>query len=147
MTGVVTEVVYGNHHGMTIYPRKDSGLVNYVALYKPNVNTISQHCCIDNTADAEAACDFFLRYERAVMEYDAPLLKEGFMRIETFGTNGPARSVHELIIEPYLSKADAVLYLMDAARADDSDDRRFLTRLNEFGFRNLIIVCTSFDIM
>lgn len=145
-TGVVTEMIYGEQFRVTLYPRQGLNNGQPKVLIEPTTEEIKSLCSIDN----EAAMDEKnrektrnLQYERVVMECDLPLLKEGIMLVDTVGMNDPWGN--DYITERYFPKADAVIYLMNANMAYGSDDQKLLTKINEYGLRDLIIVYTHYD--
>ena len=143
-TGVVTELIYGEEFRITLYPKEGSGSTEPVVLQNPTVEAIKKYCSIDNRAnmDNADATTENMRYERTVVECDIPLLKDGIMLIDTVGMNDPWGN--DYITERYFPKADAIIYLMDSNHIYSLDDRKLLTRINDYGFRDLIIAYTKF---
>ncbi len=142
-TGVITELVYGEQYRITLYPKEGSGITDPVVLVEPTENVFKKYCSIDNQASMNGELTSNMKYERVVAECNIPLLKEGIMLIDTVGMNDPWGN--DFITERYFPKADAVIYLMDATHIYTADDKRLLTHINDFGFRDLIIVYTHFS--
>lgn len=139
-TGVITELIYGKEYRITLYPRKSSGQTKPDILLNPTPEEFQKKCSIKNDAESEGNAAN-LKYERAVVECDIPLLKEGIMLIDTVGMNDPWGN--DYITESYLPQADAIIYLMSCLQIYNNDDKKLLTKLNEHGFKDLIICYTK----
>ncbi|MBR4039921.1 MAG: dynamin family protein [Clostridia bacterium] len=141
-TGVITELIYGEQYRITLYPKEGSGNAEPLVLIDPAADVFKKYCSIDNKANMTGELTSNMQYERVVVECDIPLLKEGIMLIDTVGMNDPWGN--DYITERYFPKSDAVIYLMDSNHIYTAEDKRLLTRINDFGFRDLIIVYTKF---
>lgn len=139
-TGVIMELIYGKDYRVTLYPKKSSGLTEPVILLNPTPEEFKKECSIKNDAESEGNAAN-LKYERAVVECDLPLLQEGIMLIDTVGMNDPWGN--DYITESYLPKADAIIYLMSSVQIYTNDDKEFLTKINLHGFRDIIICYTK----
>lgn len=145
-TGVITELIYGEQYRITLYPKEGSGVTEPIVLIDPPEDVFKKYCSIDNKASMSGELTSNMQYERVVVECDIPLLKEGIMLIDTVGMNDPWGN--DFITERYFPKSDAVIYLMDSNHIYTAEDKRLLTRINDYGFRDLIIVYTKFgDVM
>lgn len=129
-TSVNTELTYGRHYRLTLYPLAVSGANKPLVIHTPSKDMIRKYC-------SENPCG---RFDHAVITYPFPLLKAGITLIDTVGLNLIQHNTQ--IIENYIRKADVIIYLMNAMRIYTLDDQKFLTALNKYQTRNLIICYT-----
>ena len=135
VTGVIAEIRYGEKNKMTIFPRKDSGLDGPIVLQEPTTEDIRTYSFIGSIN--QDIC-----YERIVIEYNLPLLKEGFVLVDMYGLG--RFWYNDSIVEHYFAKADVIIYLMSGTMPYTNDDKNALAEMNQIGLKNLIVAYTRF---
>lgn len=146
-TGVLTELHYGDMKRITVYP-------------KPGKYTSDAPFELEETTTAEIKKYVSLNtrarrsgeqkqpespFEKMVIEWPLPILKEGIVLVDTVGLDDPYGNGE--ITQRYLSQADAILYLLSCEKPPATEpDRNELTMLQAYGFQDILFTYTHHDV-
>ena len=156
-TAVLGELHYGQKKRITLYPKKgkwEGGdepfdlsevstdeIRKYVSLSTEDaINAMEQN---DEGNYSDARID--AKFEKMVIYWPLDILKDGVVLVDSPGINDPYSN--DYIVNDYLPKADAIVYVMNSAQAYQGTDRTQLETINALGRKNIVTGYTFYDIV
>ena len=133
-TAIVYELHYGNQKRVTVYPKDD----NPFDLREVTTDEILKYVSLC-TEDVRITAKF----EKMVIYWPLEILKDGVVLVDTPGINDPYSN--DYIVNDYLPKADAIVYVMNLTHAYLRFDKDFLETINALGHKEIITAYTFYD--
>ncbi len=151
-TAVLGELHYGNQKRITLYPKKgrwEGGDAPF-DLKETSSEEIAKYVSLSADDAINAMEDGSEKridavFEKMVVHWPLEILKDGVILIDSPGINDPYSS--DYIVNSYLPRADAIIYVMDAQHAYQKTDKDQLTTINDMGRHNIITGYTFYDIV
>lgn len=151
-TAVLGEMHYSAEKRITLYPKKgkwDGGDAPF-DLKEPSKDEIAKYVSLSADDAINAMVEGSDKridsvFEKMVIHWPLEILKDGVVLIDSPGINDPYSS--DYIVNSYLPRADAIIYVMDAQQAYQGTDRKQLSTINEMGRQNIITGYTFYDIV
>jgi len=145
-TAIITEILYGERKRVVMHPKPGKWRGGDQPFEIP-VEDMGKYCLIDNDAADAGKLDADTNviespFEKMVVYWPLPILKDGVMIIDSPGLDDPYN--HDAIAQNYAPKASAVIYLVGADGMSHRDVTE-LRSLNELGYRSMMMVLTHFD--
>lgn len=151
-TAVLGELHYGETRKITLYPKKGQweGGDEPFDLKEATAEEIAKYASLtsDDTLNAMAQDSenrIESKFEKMIVHWPLDILKDGVVLVDSPGINDPYSSDH--IVNEYLPRADAIVYVMDAQHAYQKTDVDQLTAINEIGLKNIITGYTFYDVV
>lgn len=148
-TAVIGELHYSTRKSITMYPKKGKwkGGNEPFQLEEATSEEIAKYASIDNEGNMNSKSEESDRiestFEKMVITWPLEILKDGVVIVDSPGTNDPYS--HDEIVQSYIPRADAMIYLMKGLDAYTMDDKKALEDINKVGIRNIIFGITYFD--
>ena len=155
-TAVLGELHYGTKKRVTLYPKKgkwEGGdkpftieptteeIAKYVSLSDDDaINSMEES---PNGGESDKRIN--AKFEKMIVEWPLDILKDGVVLVDSPGLNDPYSN--DYIVEGYLPKADAIVYVMDSTKAYTANDKNYLETLNALGVKNIITAYTFYDLI
>ena len=155
-TAVLGELHYGTKKRVTLYPKKgkwEGGdkpftieptteeIAKYVSLSDDDaINSMEES---PNGGESDKRIN--AKFEKMIVEWPLDILKDGVVLVDSPGLNDPYSN--DYIVEGYLPKADAIVYVMDSTKAYTSTDKEELDAINGLGVKNIVTGYTFYDIV
>lgn len=150
-TAVIGELHYSTRKSITMYPKKGKwkGGDAPFQLEKTTSDEISKYASIDNEGHMNCKSDASGRiestFEKMVITWPLEILKDGVVIVDSPGTNDPYSN--DKIVQSYIPRADAMIYLMKGLDAYTMDDKKALEDINKVGIQNIVFGITYFDMV
>ena len=150
-TAVLGELHYGEKR-ITLYPKKGQweggddpfDLADTTAEEIARYASLSSDDALNSMAeDSERRIES--KFEKMVIHWPLEMLKDGVVLVDSPGINDPYSS--DYIVNDYLPRADAIVYVMDATKAYTGTDKTQLTSINDIGLKNIITGYTFYDVI
>ena len=149
------ELHYGSQKRISLYPKKgmwESGdepfdlrsvttdeIRKYVSLSTEDaINSMEKN--VDGDASQSR---INAKFEKMVIYWPLDILKDGVVLVDSPGINNPYSN--DYIVNDYLPKADAIVYVMDSTKAYTVTDKNQLEMINALGHKNIITAYTFYD--
>lgn len=148
-TAVIGELHYSPEKKITMYPKKGKwkGGDEPFPLEKATSDEISKYASIDNEGHINCKSDESDRiespFEKMVITWPLEILKDGVVIVDSPGINDPYSN--DTIVESYIARADAMIYIMKGLDAYTMEDKQALEGINKVGIRNIVFGITYFD--
>lgn len=155
-TAVLGELHYGKKR-ITLYPKKGmwEGGDEPFDLREVTTEEISKYVSL-STEDAinsmeknidgdESQSRINAKFEKMVIRWPLDILKDGVVLVDSPGINDPYSN--DYIVNDYLPKADAIVYVMDSQKAYTATDKNQLETINALGRKNILTAYTFYDIV
>ncbi len=148
-TAVIGELHYSQQKSITMYPKKGKwkGGDAPFQLDQATPEEIEKYASIDNEGHMNSKDDESNRiespFEKMVITWPLEILKDGVVIVDSPGTNDPYSN--DKIVQSYIPRADAMIYLMKGLDAYTMDDKKALEGINKVGIRNIVFGITYFD--
>ena len=151
-TAVLGELHYGEQKRITLYPKKgrwEGGDAPF-DLKETSSEEIAKYVSLSaddaiNAMEEGSEKRIDAVFEKMVVHWPLEILKDGVILIDSPGINDPYSS--DYIVNSYLPRADAIIYVMDAQHAYQKTDKDQLTTINDMGRDNIITGYTFYDIV
>lgn len=151
-TAVLGELHYGEQKRITLYPKKgrwEGGDAPF-DLKETTSEEIAKYVSLSaddaiNAMEEGSEKRIDAVFEKMVVHWPLEILKDGVILIDSPGINDPYSS--DYIVNSYLPRADAIIYVMDAQHAYQKTDKDQLTTINDMGRENIITGYTFYDIV
>ena len=151
-TAVLGELHYGQQKRITLYPKKgrwEGGDAPF-DLKETSSEEIAKYVSLSSDDAINAMEEGSERridavFEKMVVHWPLEILKDGVILIDSPGINDPYSS--DYIVNSYLPRADAIIYVMDSQVAYQKTDKDQLTAINNMGRHNIITGYTFYDIV
>ena len=156
-TAVLGELHYGTKKRITLYPKKGKweGGDEPFDLREVNVDEIRKYVSL-STEDAINSMEqndegqasdarINAKFEKMVIYWPLEILKDGVVLVDSPGINDPYSN--DYIVNDYLPKADAIVYVMSSVNAYQGTDKTQLETINALGRRNIVTGYTFYDIV
>lgn len=150
-TVAMIELHYGPEK-MIVYPRKGNWPDDRpFSILNPTVDQIAQYLSIDGIvsvceADGENIQLTGIEFEKIVIYWPHEYLKNGIVLVDSPELCDEYEEEKQYIFENYVTKVDAIVYLMDGQRAGTNCDKETLAQINAFGQNQIIIAYTHADL-
>lgn len=151
-TAVLGELHYGKSKKITLYPKKGKweGGDKPFDLKENTTEEIQKYVSLSaddalNAMEEDSESRIDAKFEKMVIYWPLEILKDGVVLIDSPGINDPYSN--DYIVNSYLPRADAIIYLMDAQHAYQNTDVQQLTAINEIGLKNIVTGYTFYDIV
>jgi len=153
-TAVLGEIHYGEKKEIWLYPKKGmwEGGDQPFKLTETTTEEIEKYVSLSaddaiNTMEEEEGCNKKInsKFEKMVIYWPLDILKDGVVFVDSPGINDPYSN--DYIVNGYLPKADAIIYVMDSAHAYQGTDREQLETINGIGRKNIITGYTFYDLI
>ena len=151
-TAIVCELHYGRQKRVTLYPKGDDApfdlrevttdeIRKYVSLSADDaINAMEQ-----NDEGEYSYTRINAKFEKMVIYWPLDILKDGVVLVDSPGINDPYSN--DYIVNDYLPKADAIVYVMDSQKAYTATDKNQLEMINALGRKNILTGYTFYDIV
>ena len=156
-TAVLGELHYGSKKRITLYPKKGmwEGGDKPFDLREVTTEEISRYVSL-STEDAinsmeknidgdESQSRINAKFEKMIIYWPLDILKDGVVLVDSPGINDPYSN--DYIVNDYLPKADAIVYVMDSQKAYTATDKNQLEMINALGRKNILTGYTFYDIV
>lgn len=151
-TAVLGELHYGIKKQITLYPKKgmwEGGDAPF-DLKETTASEIAKYASLTaddavNNMQEGSEKRIESKFEKMVIRWPLEILRDGVVLVDSPGINDPYSN--DYIVNGYLPKADAIIYIMDAQHAYQKTDAQQLTSINSIGRRNIITGYTFYDIV
>ncbi|MBQ6759776.1 MAG: dynamin family protein, partial [Selenomonadaceae bacterium] len=154
-TAVLGELHYGSKKRITLYPKKGmwEGGDKPFDLREVTTEEISRYVSL-STEDAinsmeknidgdESQSRINAKFEKMIIYWPLDILKDGVVLVDSPGINDPYSN--DYIVNDYLPKADAIVYVMDSQKAYTATDKNQLEMINALGRKNILTGYTFYD--
>lgn len=142
-TSVITELHYGEDKKAVIYPKK--GKKTNLHGDSPFVVPVEKDVIEKYMELSSDSISLTPDYEKIEVYWPAEMLKSGVVIADVPATFD--YFMHTDVLNGYVAKAKAVIYVISAVTPYTSGDKAVLEWLNQLGVRNIIPVCTFWDIV
>lgn len=156
-TAVLGELHYGAKKRITLYPKKGKWqggdkpfdlkkvttdeIAKYVSLSTDDaINSMEKN---DEGNDSDSRIN--AKFEKMIIYWPLDILKDGVVLVDSPGINDPYSN--DYIVNDYLPKADAIVYVMDSQKAYTAVDKAQLETINALGRKNIVTGYTFYDIV
>lgn len=152
-TAVLGELHYSDDKRITLYPKKgkwEGGDAPF-DLVENTPEEIAKYVSLSaddalNAMEEDSENHIDAKFEKMVIRWPLEILRDGVVLIDSPGINDPYSN--DYIVNAYLPRADAIIYLMDAQHAYQNTDVNQLFVINDtMGIRNIVTGYTFYDIV
>lgn len=145
-TGVLTELHYGDVKRITVYPKPGKYACDApFELSETTTAEIKKYVSLNTRARRSGDAQPESPFQKMVIEWPLPILKEGIVLVDTVGLDDPYGN--GAITQQYLSQADAILYLLSCEKPPATEpDRNELNMLQAYGFQDILFTYTHYDV-
>lgn len=156
-TAVLGELHYGTKKRITLYPKKGmwEGGDKPFDLKEVTTEEISKYVSLSseeslnsmevNDEGDESQSRINAKFEKMIVYWPLDILKDGVVLVDSPGINDPYSN--DYIVNDYLPKADAIVYVMDSQNAYTATDKNQLEVINALGRKNILTGYTFYDIV
>ena len=150
-TAILGELHYGTKKQITLYPKKgmwDGGdapfdidpaeIEKYASLNADDSVNIRE-----KDTDGNDSSRINSKFEKMVIHWPLEMLKDGVILVDSPGINDPYSN--DYIVNDYLPKADAIVYVMSSTAAYTMTDKKQLLTINGLGRKNIVTGYTFYD--